>query len=88
MLVLHPAGTGLLLKGEPASIALTVATAIVGVLGLAAGAQNWLRQQTQPHERIMLVVGGLLLTYPALTADLFGLVIMSIGAGLHWLRTR
>ena len=30
MLVLSPAGTGLLLKGEPASIALTVVTAVLG----------------------------------------------------------
>ena len=88
MLVLSPAGTGLLLKGEPASIALTVVTAILGVLGLAAGAQNWLLQETRPHERIMLVAGGLLLTYPAISTDLAGLVIMAIAGGLHWMRTR
>lgn len=58
--------------------AVTVVTAGVGILGLAAGAQNWLRQQTQLHERIMLVVGGLLFTYPAVSTDLAGFVIMSI----------
>lgn len=88
MIVLNPAGTGLLLKGEPASIALTVVTAVVGIVGLAAGAQNWLRHETQPHERIMLVVGGLLLTYPALSADAAGIVILCFAGGLHWLRTR
>jgi len=88
MLVLSPAGTGLLLKGEPASIALTVVTAVLGVLGLAAGAQNWLLQETRPHERVMLVAGGLLLTYPAVSSDLAGFVIMAIAGGLHWLRTR
>ena len=88
MLVLSPAGTGLLLKGEPASIALTVVTAAMGILGLAAGAQNWLRQETQLHERLMLAVGGLLLTYPAVSTDLAGFVIMAIAGGLHWLRTR
>jgi TRAP transporter 4TM/12TM fusion protein len=88
MFVLSPAGTGLLLKGAPASIALTTGTAAIGIIGLAAGAQNWLRQETQLHERIMLVVGGLLLTYPGVTTDAAGFVIMFVAAGLHWLRTR
>ena len=88
MLVLSPAGTGLLLKGEPGSIALTAGTAAIGIIGLAAGAQNWLRRETLAHERIMLVIGGLLLTYPDVSTDAAGIVIMLFASGLHWLRTR
>ncbi len=88
MLVLSPAGIGLLLKGEPGSIALTVGTAAIGIIGLAAGAQNWLRRETLVHERIMLVIGGLLLTYPDVSTDAAGIVIMMFAFGLHWLRTR
>ena len=78
----------LLLKGEPASIVLAVVTAIVGILGLAAGVHNWLLRETQLHERIMLVMGGLLLTYPDVSTDVAGIIIMCFAGGMHWLRIR
>lgn len=88
MFVLTPSGIGLLLKGEPTSIAVTAVSAIIGIVGLASGVQNWLYRQTRSYERVMLIVGGLLLTYPDVTTDMMGAITMGIAAGLHWFRTR
>ena len=63
-------------------------TAIVGIVGLAAGVQNWLRRETLLHERIMLIVGGLLLAYADVSTDAVGIIIMGMAVGMHLLRTR
>ncbi len=85
MFVLSPSGIGLLPKGEPASIAVTMVTDIVD---LAAGVQNWLRREMLLHERIMLVVGGLLLAYSDVPKDAVGIIILGMTEGMHLMRTR
>ncbi|MGH8629675.1 MAG: hypothetical protein ACREU7_02770 [Burkholderiales bacterium] len=84
MLVLEPAGSGLLLKGVPGETALTVATAVLGVAALAADVQNWVRQPLLPAERLPLIGAGLLLGYPQPWSDAAGLILVGV---VHWLRT-
>src|SRR5437870_4044336 len=82
MFVLDPSGTGLLLTGsfktlagaDWGSIALVTFTAAGGIVALAGGLQGWRFKRTSLAERIMLVVGGLLLVYPNALCDGFGFV--------------
>lgn len=88
MFVLDPAGIGLLLKGAPADIALTVASAALGIAALAASVQNWLRSTLLPTERVPLLAAGVLLAYPGPWSDAAGLALATIVGVLHWFRTR
>ncbi len=76
MFVLDPAGAGLLLKGTAGQTALTVASALVGVLALAAGVQGWLLREASRFERVLLVAAGLLLFYPGLVTDALGVAML------------
>jgi TRAP transporter 4TM/12TM fusion protein len=78
MFVLDPAGVGLLLKGELLPTLLTVATAAIGILALAGGAQGWLLREATRVERALLVAAGLLLVYPGAVTDLVGLGLIAI----------
>ena len=75
MFVIEPAGAGLLLKDAPGPTLVTVATAVLGIAALAAGAQNWLLRQARHVERPMLIGAGLLLAYPDFIADGLGLAL-------------
>ena len=74
--VLSPEGVGLLLKTPPAGtwfgVAWIAATAMVGIAALACGAQGWLAGRLSVLERIVLVVSGLALVYPASWSDIAG----------------
>lgn len=73
MLVLDPAGVGLLLKGSLAQTLVTVVGAVIDIAGLAGGVQNWLLIQVNPAERLTLIAAGLLPVYPGLVTDSVGL---------------
>jgi TRAP transporter 4TM/12TM fusion protein len=83
MFVLEPAGQGLLLMGsidrlgdaQWDSVALVAVTAVIGILALAGGFQGWLIAKTHRVERLLLIVGGLLLVYPGRTADVVGVAL-------------
>ena len=64
MFTLDPKGVGILLKGPVTDIIWTTITAFFGIAALAGGVQNWFFKKTTFYERIMLIIGGLLLVYP------------------------
>lgn len=80
MFILDPKGVGILLKGPAMNIIWTVLTSFIGIGALAAGVENWCFRRTTLYERIMLLLGGLLLVYPSPYCDLlgFGLIIFAI----------
>ncbi len=80
MFVLDPAGVGLLLKGTLWQTVLTVATAAVGIVALAAGVQGWFLRATTRIERYLLIASGLLLVYPGAITDGLGLVLIAVVA--------
>lgn len=88
MFVLEPEGIGFLLKGEPVSTVWTIASAAIGIAALASGVQNWLSQKTSTAERTILIVGGILMTYPGLVTDIAGAIAIAMASTMHWLRTR
>jgi TRAP-type uncharacterized transport system fused permease subunit len=55
-------------------IAWTSFTAVVGIICLAGGLQGWFIEKTKVFERIVMVISGIALAYPATEADLIGFV--------------
>jgi TRAP-type uncharacterized transport system fused permease subunit len=80
MFTLDPKGIGILLKGSMKDILWTTVTAFVGILVLAGGVENWFLKKATFYERIMLIVGGLMLVYPIAFYDAigFGLLVAVI----------
>lgn len=85
---LSPEGLGVLLQAPLPDIARTVLTAIIGILALAMGLGGWLRQATNTPERVMAVIGGLLLFYATTMTDLVGGAFFAVAIALHLARTR
>ena len=92
MFVLDPSGIGLLLTGsfktlgnaDWGSIALVTLTAAVGILALAAGFQGWALRRTTVPERVMLLLAGLMLVYPAKAFDIVGFGLVVIVVLMQW----
>jgi TRAP transporter 4TM/12TM fusion protein len=78
--VLDPSGVALLLMGTTTALATAnwleigwiTFTAVVGIVSLAGGLQNWFLVKTNFVERWVLVAAGLALTYPSNIADMAG----------------
>ena len=88
--VLDPAGVGLLLKTPPQGSWLEVAwigiTACIGIAALATGTQGWLLRRCGVIERVILIVAGLALIYPAPASDIVGLA--GVAAVVAWQKMR
>ena len=81
-------GMGVLLQAPLGTVLLTSLTAALGVGAVAIGAGGWLRQQATGVERLIAVVAGLLLLYPAAAADIAGLAGVALVGTVHLWRTR
>ena len=81
-------GMGVLLQAPLRTILLTSLTSAAGVAAVALGAGGWLRQQATAFERLLAVLAGLLLLYPAAAADVAGLFGIAAVAVIHFWRTR
>ena len=96
MFVLDPAGQALLLMGSWAKlgdanfyqVAEVTLTAIVGIVALAGGLQGWFIVKTNWVERILMVVGGLLLTYPGSLTDWIGAALFAVAVAMQWARRK
>jgi len=94
MFVLDPSGLGLLLTGSIktlgtanwGSIALVTLTAAAGIVALAGGLQGWLLKRTNLAERLMLIVAGFMLVYPAAIFDAIGFALVVVVVALQWFR--
>ena len=83
---LSPEGLGVLLQTNWRDTVVTSATAAVGVGALAAGFGGWIRAEATRAERVLLVIGGLLLFYAAPWADAAGLLVTIVVLFLHFTR--
>ena len=57
-------------------VILIVITSIVGIFGVSSGLQGYILKHMPWWERIIVIVGGLLLIYPGLVTDIVGLVLV------------
>ena len=70
MFVFEPA---LLMQGSTTEIATAFASALIGVIGIASGMQNWFLVRCRLWERALLLASGLMLIFPGLITDTIGL---------------
>ncbi len=78
MFVYHPT---LLLRGAPTAVAFDVASAMVGVVGVATALEGYFFTGfIGPLARLVIGVGGFLCIYPSATVSILGLAIMAGGA--------
>ncbi|MFH0914483.1 MAG: TRAP transporter permease [Chloroflexota bacterium] len=69
----------LLLMGAPGEVALTVVTALVGVIALAAGLEGFFWRRVLWWERVPLIAGALLMIMPGWQVNLAGLALILLG---------
>lgn len=81
--VLAPEGEGLLLQGDPARIAIAIATASVGIAGLAVATGAWVFGPASWLERILFGLGGLALMVTLPLSIGAGVMLMGIGLVIH-----
>ena len=81
-------GLGLLMQAPVGDILVSTATAALGVTALSAGLGGWIRTRANAVERILAVIGGLLLFYAGPRTDLAGLALFGAAVGVHLARTR
>lgn len=78
----------LMLSGDALTVARAVVTSIIGVLGLAGGMQGYFIARCRSWERILLILGGVLLIDSGSMTDVCGMALM-VGIGtLQWIRGR
>ena len=76
---------GLVAVGAWHEILIAAATAIVGVVALAAAVEGWLFGPAPAWQRIALAAGALLLVMPPLWSHAAGFAIVAAVAGIQWL---
>ena len=85
MFVYQPALLGF---GATSEILWAACTALVGVIGLAAGMQGWLLCLASVPERLIFIGGGLTLIYPGLKTDLIGFALLGLGLAIQLAKKR
>ncbi len=76
---------GLVAVGAWHEILIAAATAIIGVVALAAAVEGWLFGPAPAWQRIALAAGALLLVMPPLWSHAAGFAIVAAVAGIQWL---
>ncbi|MDO5456422.1 MAG: TRAP transporter permease [Eubacteriales bacterium] len=76
----------LLIETNAASVALIAVTSLIGIFGVAAALEGYLFTNMNIVERLLLIVGGLMMIYPGAMTDIIGLVLIAAGVGLQFMR--
>lgn len=74
----------LFIETTPLEIILIVLTSIVGLFGVSAGLAGFIYSQMPIWQRILSVVGGLLLIYPGLVTDIAGVALVGVVIALQF----
>lgn len=76
MFVLNPAI--LLIDTTPVQIVQMIITAIIGMIGISSAMENYLLTHMNKLERILFLIGGLMMIHPNIITDLIGIVVLAI----------
>jgi TRAP-type uncharacterized transport system fused permease subunit len=68
----------IMMIGDAFTIVTSTASAIVGVMCLAAGLQGYLLRVARPWERVVLVIAAFLLIKPGYISDAIGLALLAL----------
>lgn len=71
-------GPELLMVGPPVQIGIATITAVLGVIGLAAGGVGFARKRLAPWERVLALAAAGLLVYPGIPTDGVGLLLLVV----------
>lgn len=66
-------------------VVLICITSLVGIFGVSSALEGWLLHDMPWYQRILSLVGGLLLIYPGLTTDIIGLALVGTTVVLQFL---
>ena len=81
-------GPSILLIGDTSRIVITLCTATIGVVCLAAGMVGYLLTRARWYERIMLITAAIVLIKPGLVTDITGLGLVGLTLALQLLHQR
>ena len=67
-------------------IVLIVISSLVGIFAVSAALEGYILNRMAWYERLVSIVGGLLLIYPGLVTDLIGLSLVAVVVVVQWLK--
>ena len=83
----QPDGLAMLWRGTSVADAVVASvSAVVGITALVAGVGGYLLRPTSLLERALLIVGGLLLLFPGVLADVVGIGLFALAAAAQLAR--
>ena len=78
----------LMIDATVGGLALSVFTAVLGMVAISASLIGYLADHCLPAERFVLFVGGLLMIKPGITTDIVGIMIFAAVIFFQWKRKR
>ncbi|MEA4892112.1 MAG: TRAP transporter permease [Peptococcaceae bacterium] len=78
----------LLQDGLSLGVVWAFATAVLGVTSLSAGLESYWLDHCRIWERLLFIIGGILLFVPGLATDICGFIMISLGFSAQYLRTK
>ncbi|HHW06120.1 MAG TPA: TRAP transporter permease [Clostridia bacterium] len=78
----------LLIDTSAAEIVRIIFTALFGMVGLGSAMAGYLLVQASLIERLLLLVGGLMMIHPGLQTDLIGLAVLAAAVACQYLKRR
>ena len=78
----------LLIHTTPLEVAQIIVTAIIGMVCIGAAMEGWYWTRMSWWERLLMLIGGLLLVIPGYVTDLIGLGLMALITAVQHHRTR
>jgi TRAP transporter 4TM/12TM fusion protein len=85
---LGSSGRGLLMQGTIGEILVASGTALVGIVGLAAGLGGWIRREANALERTLATAGGLLIFHSHPLPRWTGVGLLAVAIMLNLARSR
>ncbi|MBR6906807.1 MAG: TRAP transporter permease [Selenomonadaceae bacterium] len=78
----------LMIDATVGGLALSLFTAVIGMVAISASLIGYLADHCLPAERFVLFVGGLLMIKPGITTDMVGIVVFAAVIFFQWKRKR
>ncbi len=78
----------LMIDATVGGLALSVFTAVLGMVAISASLIGYLADHCLPAERFVLFIGGLLMIKPGITTDMVGIVVFAAVIFFQWKRKR
>lgn len=78
----------LLIDASPVEVILIIITSLLGIFGVASALRGYALRETNPLERILMAIGGLMLIYPGILTDVVGLLLLSVNIATSYYRNK